>query len=642
MSKVISSQVVGEILLFAEEPYIVTKDVKNAPAIYEVLDLLSCACACINDINAEQTHRYASRIRRAMAYIVVGGKHIGTVHEEGLKAYAALCFTCHGPYRKNSAENQKRIPLVPQDLMKKWSRNMLDDDVLNWMYDPSEDSTLVERGKDLTESGNGLYPPGFTSKEFETHVSANFASVFFNDVDEFKHGTRAMDGFNSGSCINIVKYIANAWTIARTLPDHFDHHFCKSLEFLIASFTGGSENMWRMYWQSWVKSTSPYCFTFGFVEEYHDPHDKIGEAGGDLNVCAFDLRPMGDILLQLENALPYPEDQRRESRTLPNVTLSRKMYGSGHYGPMVRTAAYCLPNYEDIRSGVGSRQIIFTRCESLGKVVNPEMHAQFSTEDYEGQNKVISDVWELTTVLHESVGHASGRLTMTKTGVPVTPENVAELIGDNRGPLEELRAEINAYYLAIKCFDLIRDTPLCKGWPDKIGDELFKKEIMKSCIRAGVNRTSGQDSFDPRLTTSSIKGAHARANLLITNWMIVNGVAKIEPVNVVIDGEIFIRHKVVLLCDERKFLEEAMTLCVTVQDLTSTGDGKGADFWFDTYLNNVKDKIKFHHWGNCLRRNRKKIMGDVKLNSRLMIHNHDAHDRSKSLLWNMANQVIHE
>ena len=155
------------------------------------------------------------------------------------------------------------------------------------------------------------------------------------------------------------------------------------------------------------------------------------------------------------------------------------LFSSGAYGPQVLTAAYCLPNYDDIRAEVGSKQILYKLPPSVESKLNPELAKQFRTKSrqefinkYDPENMIFEDLWDVQVLLHETIGHSSARLHKHtfKTGenltinektynvgdtIDVTIDNYNEFITKDSSSLEELRAEINALYMSITEIDIL-------------------------------------------------------------------------------------------------------------------------------------------------------------------------------------------
>ena len=73
-----------------------------------------------------------------------------------------------------------------------------------------------------------------------------------------------------------------------------------------------------------------------------------------------DISPLLELLPTFEKQFPFPEQyKRKDMSNLPNAAPAHKIVGIGGLGPTFCTLAYCLPNYQDIRSELGSKQIMY-------------------------------------------------------------------------------------------------------------------------------------------------------------------------------------------------------------------------------------------------------------------------------------------
>ena len=237
---------------------------------------------------------------------------------------------------------------------------------------------------------------------------------------------------------------------------------------------------------------------------------------------------------------------------------------------------------------------------------------------------LFNDIWNIHCVLHETLGHGSGRLDyhVFKEGDPltigdhtyavgdriqVTSSNINEFIGVYNAALEELRAEVIALYTSIFMFDDLAAVGLYKDWPDKIGKEELIKQFIFDMARTGLRRLKLQPD-----QIKEISGAHAQANVTILYYLIDGGGLELVQEEIEIENTKFS----VLgfsITDLEAVLKSITNLTILVQTIKSTADGQEVKNLIDTYGRYVRNsnhiKLLNHNW--------KKIVGDLKVTARV-------------------------
>ena len=66
-----------------------------------------------------------------------------------------------------------------------------------------------------------------------------------------------------------------------------------------------------------------------------------------------DMNVLNALLPSLEKELPFPDEYKRQNlddiSSIPNASINNALFASGELGPLQLLAAYCLPNYADLR-----------------------------------------------------------------------------------------------------------------------------------------------------------------------------------------------------------------------------------------------------------------------------------------------------
>lgn len=475
----------------------------------------------------------------------------------------------------------------------------------------------------ITESGNDYYDEKFTDKMFvdlpqsKKHINSYYSVKDGNPVVSLYSVNDKFSKELTTTCHNLQK----ALDIAKENPELFDEHTVNSLSDLIKFFETGDEEYFRSHSKHWLKIKSKIQYTMGFIEVYKDPKSIIGEASAEVTVRK-NLDKLNPVLLELEKNLPIDNNHRRDilSSSVMNVSLNKILFGAGAYGPVRLLAAYCLPNYDDIRAEVGSKQVIYEMEKS--KVLNKSLVDKFRTksqkefmEKYDPEDLIDEDIWNLQVILHETVGHASGKLferTVTKYDVSILGDSVKvgdilkvdefvfnKLIQSDKSSLEELRAEINALYMSVFEVKTLQENGMYNGWYEKLGEVKLKEKCIVNMVQTALRRyTSQVENF------TSVIGAHARANVLIMNYLIENNAVKINEEVVNHEDKDYNVYEIVVT-DLEKACEKIKELVGIVQSVKSTADGERCKLMFDKYTISPTTIEK----GNEIRNN----LNDIKL-----------------------------
>lgn len=491
------------------------------------------------------------------------------------------------------------------------------------IFDDEVDHTaVVERS--IAKSGVNIYAPGFTDEDFknlspadQTKLNAYFKKTLVTLPEKVETwspfeiaGSRITDfdgkwlderSHTPKTEVKLVPYSAapgdkyerelrqacfwlqKAQEHASKFPALFDIHLITSLGLLIKFYELGDEGLFKLHCIEWLKSSSRIDYCHGFIESYNDPMGYRGffQAEVTVQMESEQLKKLNKLIPSLEERLPFPPEFRGDGkvssetkRTSSNASINTKIYGSGALGPGFRTAAYCLPNYEEIRTTHGSKQIIYPSTKNVGQLLAKEKYfALFKSPEerewiakFDPENNLDDDLWNFACILHETIGHGSGKfathtfregdqlliagkLYAVGDVINVTSENERELIGPYSHAMEEMRAEIIAMYLATHHLDellalgFLGEPSVCtscltpspslspemegKDGSKKVGVSrssrpLLLKQIVTHAAAKGLRRLA-QLTDDAK----EVRGAHALANCTITNYLVRGGAVEI-------------------------------------------------------------------------------------------------------------------
>jgi dipeptidyl-peptidase-3 len=594
-----------------------------------------------NTIVAQQLHRYAQShidlFKVLMKYSdTIKSMDTGFNCEQFLKqveSYYVYIWANHGQYFVREHANAKRCPsnfglnLLTQQNISNVIKNLNIESIINnlnsedyckSLFDPTFESTLTVTNS-IDNSAINIYSRNFTDEDYSKLSLADknkINNTFSKDASGkitvepyYIHGRTGPE--LSKAVYWLHKSFEHVKQVRETGSKVFDEYILKSLEYMIKFLETGDEEYFKKHSVEWLKSNNKVDYNFGFVEQYDDPYCIRGFFQADITVRTLNIDKIKEILPAIEMNLPYPDEFKRDlssNSVVMNASINRKMFGAGHLGPIFCTAAYCLPNYDEIRQSVGSKQIIYPSDKSIGETVNAELAPllTYSSDIVAWSKKndptyqLGRDIWNAQCILHETIGHGSGKLGVTSNGVQVTSDNAAELIPEYSA-IEEMRAEILALYVSIFNLDQILDAGLLTEWLNVMTKDELEDRLILGMLTTGLTRIKQQ-----RAGSTEIKGAHALANSTIMNYVIDGkGVTVVEE-EIYVNDKSFIVPSVKIL--NKKLAKQSITdLLIEVQRIKSTGDGPASNKLIDQYGR----KLYKSNYVELLQNNQKEIMGDV-------------------------------
>ncbi len=612
-----------------------------------------------NRIIADQTHRHAVEIIEIFEKIVqnkavIKQKCAQTFDVDAFlkeaETFLVYLYAHHGQYFLKEFENHKRTPekmqlkmlvlgniVVALNAIGLHEPHHLVNRLRESIFDASYEPTVTVEGS-IEESAGNYYSPDFTEQDFElldpeSKVALNVYSYIASVngvpvpmVERYKIG-----GKYSAELEVAHYWLTKAHDHAVKYPEIFDKHIPASLKHMLKYLETGDEQEFRKFSIEWLKTNSRIDFNFGFVEVYQDPKQFRGEFEADVTVKVVDMKKLNALLPALEKALPFPDEFKRQNledtAAIPNASVNAKIFASGGAGPVKVVAAYCLPNYTDIRAEHGSKQIIYQFGKGLGELMNPTLalrlfnikqHADW-LEKHDPQGKLNHDIWDVHVVLHETLGHGSGRdaehvfvpgdpLTISGKSyaigdvIQVTSDNNTEFIGGYSSALEELRAEIIALYTSIYNYDELDASGLYKDWTKRIGKEKLIEWFIVHMAQSGLNRLLVQAD-----DATEIVQAHARADTTIMNYLLDHGGLELVEEQYPVNG---VSHTVVgiRLTDLNLAMQAVTDLACLVQRCKSTADGQAVEELMKTYGTCVRHP----EYIKILKANRQAVQGDLK------------------------------
>jgi dipeptidyl-peptidase-3 len=220
-----------------------------------------------------------------------------------------------------------------------------------------------------------------------------------------------------------------------------------ALRALIRFYQTGEESDRIAYDIAWVRDQqSPVDTINGFVEVYMDPRGAKGAWEGMVCYVNHDKTRRIETLAAhaqwFEDRMPWDPRFRKPQVTGVTARAIEVVVETGDSGP-VTPIGINLPNDQAIREQYGSKSVSLANVSHAYEKSTPEgLRVEFSWDEEEASR---ATQWgavsqELTTDMHEVIGHGSGRMA---DGVSAPPHR---LLSEQYSAIEEARADLVALY----------------------------------------------------------------------------------------------------------------------------------------------------------------------------------------------------
>ena len=529
------------------------------------------------DIYIDQKHRHSLEMRGVFEQIIAHPQGVDAASLREIQRYAKLFWINNGPYN-NLTARKFVLNLTPQALAAAVKAATAAGATLAtppgesvdamltrlgpMFFDATVDQIVTNKtpgpGRDiLTASANNLYSgvsladlKGFTEKY---GLNSRLVKRDGRLVEEVYR----IDGRYGAQIANVVKHLEAAIPFA-TAP------MANALRALIQFYRTGEEADRAKYDIAWVQDKdSPVDTINGFIEVYMDPR---GIKGSWESVVFYvnpektaRIRTLAANAQWFEDRMPWNPQYRKPSVTGIIANAIDVVVETGDSGP-VTPVGINLPNDQRIREQYGSKSISLANVnEAYDKSTPPSMRGEFawSPDEAERAEKFGTLGGELTTDLHEVLGHASGR---QKEGATRSPQ---ELIKEHFSALEEGRADLVALYF-------LPDPKMVELGiiPAADHDAVVRAEYEAYARNALVQLRRVREG-------TQIEEDHMRNRQMIVRWLMANTKAIEERTR---DG----KHYLVMV-DPAAFREGVGRLLAEVQRIKSEGDAAAAAKLFDTY-----------------------------------------------------------
>ena len=338
----------------------------------------------------------------------------------------------------------------------------------------------------------------------------------------------------------------------------------RALEALIRFYYSGEESDRVAYDIAWVEDKdSPVDTINGFIETYMDARGVKGAWEALVFYVNADktrgIQNLAESAQWFEDRMPWDARWRRTAVNGVTARAIEVVMETGDAGPMTPIGIN-LPNDQLIREQHGSKSVTIANVtEAYDKSLPKSFREEFcwSTEEVERAEQWGSLASEVTTGIHEVLGHGSGVVEAHLEGRPELA------IKEHYAALEESRADLVALYFV--------------GEPKIAELGMLPAEHQETIVRAEYEGYARNALVQLRRVRegTQLEEDHMRNRQMIVHWLMAHTSA-IEVRKR--DGKTYY-----VMVDPKAFHDGVGRLLGEVQRIKSTGDYQAAKEMFETY-----------------------------------------------------------
>ena len=429
-------------------------------------------------------------------------------------------------------------------------------------FDPNVDPIVTNKtpgkSKDIIEaSANNLYVD-VTMKDlagFDEKYPLNSRVVKRNG--KISEEVYRVGGKYDGQIRQIIQHLEAAVPFA-TEP------MAKALKALVKFYQTGETPDRVAYDIAWVQDKeSPVDTINGFIEVYMDARGMKGSWEALVfyvdPVKTAEIRKLAADAQWFEDRMPWDPVYRKQGVTGISANAIDVVVETGDSGP-ITPVGINLPNDQVIREKYGSKSVSLSNVnEAYDRSTTAEFRREFAwtPEEAARAEKWSTLAGELTTNMHEVIGHASGKVAEKLKGNPQT------VLKEQYSALEESRADLVALYFLPNA--RLAELGLVEA---KDQHEIVQSEYEAYTRNALVQLRRIREG-------TQIEEDHMRNRQMIVRWLMANSKAIDVRER---DGKTYF-----VMVDAKQFQEGVGRLLAEVQRIKAEGDYESAVKLFETY-----------------------------------------------------------
>ena len=529
------------------------------------------------DIYYDQRYRHSLAMRDLLEEILTHADGINTATLGEIERYTKLFWINSGPFNNLTARkfilkcspaalaaaaerasaNGATLPLAPDETLPD-----LLDRLGPALFDPGHDAIVTSKtpgaGRDILDSSaNNLYVD-VTMQDLEGFDERHpLNSRLVKDGDRLIEQVYRVGGMYDRQIREIVRHLEAA--VAYAPPT-----MAAALRALIQFYRSGDDADRAAYDIAWVQDKdSPVDTINGFIEVYMDARGVKGAWEALVYYVnrhkTESIRTIAANAQWFEDRMPWDPTYRKQGVRGVTANAIDVVVESGESAP-VTPIGINLPNDQTIRETHGSKSVSLSNInEAYDRSMAPEFRREFAwtEEEVARAEKWSAFAGELTTDLHEVIGHGSGKVADRLNGAPQA------FLKEQYSAIEESRADLVALYF-------VADPQLAALGILEAADQ---EEIVRAEYE-GYTRNALVQLRRVREGTQ-IEEDHMRNRQMIVRWLTANSSA-IEVRER--DGKTFY-----VMVDAAAFRDGVARLLAEVQRIKAEGDYESARTLFETY-----------------------------------------------------------
>jgi len=412
------------------------------------------------DIYYDQRHVHNLAIREILEAVLTHPRGVDEASLREIRRYAKLFWINTGPYNNLTARkfvlnlqpdafsaavaqavaNGARVPLEGGETVEGLCRRSAPM-FFDASFDPIVTSKTPGPGRDILEaSANNLYS-GARMSDLDGFVERYaLNSRLVNTKGTLVEEVYRVGGKYGAQIARIVQHLQDAVPLAT-------ESMAEALRALIRFYQTGEDADRERYDIAWVlDQESPVDTINGFVEVYMDARG----AKGSWEALVYYVNAEKTRKIQMlaanaqwfENHMPWEPRFRKPSVLGVTAKAIEVVVETGDSGP-VTPVGINLPNDQSIRERHGSKSVSLSNVNvAYDKATPAGLRVEFSwsVEEAERAKRWGAFSSELTTDMHEVIGHGSGRMA---EGLTASPH---QLLKEQFSAIEESRADLVALY----------------------------------------------------------------------------------------------------------------------------------------------------------------------------------------------------
>jgi len=530
------------------------------------------------DIFYDQRYAHSLEMRDLLEAILSHAAHVDAPTRAEIERYTKLFWINSGPYNnltarkfvlactpeafaaavRAAAADGAQVPLrageTIDDLLCRLTPMFFDVD-----FEPTVTSKTPPAGADiLTASANNLYD-GVEMRDLDGFEERHPLNSRLRKCDDGRIVEEVYRvGGRYGRAIEAIVAHLRAAIPYATPP------MAAALEALIAFYQSGEETDREKYDIAWVQDKGSSVDTInGFIEVYLDARSIKGAWEAIVSYVNRDkttaIQKIAANAQWFEDRMPWAPEYRKEGVHGVTATAIDVVIEAGDSGP-ITPVGINLPNDQRIRERYGSKSVSLANVnEAYEKSTMPEYRREFSWTPEEAAR---AERWgalasELTTNMHEVIGHGSGKVEPHLNG---NPQNALK---EQFSAIEESRADLVALYF-------LPDRKLVELGlvPAEDHDTIVRTEYESYARNALVQLRRIREG-------TQIEEDHMRNRQMIVRWLI----ARTRAIDVrVHDGKTYY-----VMVDPVAFRDGVGALLAEVQRIKAQGDYAAAKALVETY-----------------------------------------------------------